>query len=213
MKYLHLPVAALIILGLIYSLLGIGYFKWAYYQVENPKADFLTIERQDNNLTIIEFTNYSCDYCKKIHPAIEQAVKLHKDVSYVIRPVLLPAALEAAIKQEPAALEKLAMAAGMQGYFKEMHDSFMGYPDSIIPEEFIKETAVLYGIDYEKMVQDSKSKQVEKYLNDNVTDMLGINIQSIPSYVVGKKTYIINDNVPELTNFLTMLTNEKKSNE
>lgn len=210
MKYFYLLLVGFVSIGALYSLFGIGFFKWTYYQIENPKAEFLVINNEAKGLTIVDFVNYHCSYCKDTHPAMTEALKLHKDIRYVVRPILLPTDPQAEIKQEPAELEKLALAAGIQGKFKEINEAFMEYPETIIPEEVIKETALLYGIDYKKMVEDSKSKKVQKYLDDNVSDMLGLNIQTIPSYVVGKNIYVVMDKMPDVKDFLEMITNEKK---
>lgn len=211
MKYFYLLLTVLLILGAAYSLFGIAYIKWSYYQAKNPRADFLIIENNENNLTIVDFVNYRCGYCKKMHPIVEEALDLHKDVRYIVRPILFDINPDAEIKQEPAPLGNLAIAAGFQGKFKEMHDMFMDYPDGIIPEETIKETAELYGLNYEQLIKDSNGEDVKSILDDNIKDMLGMNIQSIPSYIIHKNIYPVNDQLPDLKKFLTMINNEKQS--
>ncbi len=208
MKYFYFFLTGLLALAALYSTYGIVFLKWQSYQAEHPKAAFQIIDDGDNNLTIVDFTNYRCGYCKAMHPIIKEALELHKNVRYIPRPIILNAAPKEAVKQEPEVLEKLVLAAGMQGRFQEMHDSFMEYPEGIIPEDIIKETAELYGIDYNQMVEDSRGAKVQKYLENNMNDMLSMNVQSIPSYIIGKNIYPITDGVPELKDFLTMITYE-----
>lgn len=213
MKYFYFLLVGIVSLAALYTVFGISYFKWINYQVHNPKAEFLIIENKNNNLSIVEFTNYACGYCKEMSPLINEALTLHQDVQYIPRPILFTADPDAKEKQEPAALEKLVMAAGMQGRFKEMHDAFMEHPKGIIPEETIKETANLYGIDYDKMVKDAQGKEVEKYLKDNISDMFGMNIQVIPSYMIGEKIFIIKEKLPSLQEFMAVIENAKNNNE
>lgn len=210
MKYIYFLFVGLLALATLYSISGIVFLKWQYYKAEHPKAAFQIIDNENNAFTIIDFTNYRCGFCKKVHPTIDEVLKLNKNVRYIPRPILFPYDPDAEIKQEPNDLEKLVMAAGMQGKFKEIHDSFMEYPEGIIPEDFIKETAELYNIDYKKMVEDSQGPKVLKYLEDNSNALIGLNVPSIPSYVVGKNIYVVKDSVPSLKDFLTMLENEKK---
>ncbi len=210
MKYFYFLLVGLLTLVALYFSYGIVFLKWQYYQVEHPKANFQIIDNEQNNLTIVDFTNYRCGYCKSMHTVVGEALKLNKNVRYIPRPILFPLDPKATIKQEPVELERLVIAAGMQGKFQEMHNSFMEYPDGIIPEELIKETAELYNIDYERMIKDSQGEEVQKYLDDNMDDMLGLNIQSIPSYIIGKNIYVVKEGLPSLKDFLTMIANEEK---
>lgn len=211
MKYFYYFLAFLITLATLYSVAGIGYFKWLYYKTENPKAGFQVLDNNLNEITIVDFTNYRCGFCKAMHPIIKEAMGLEKNIRYIPRPILFKDIPEEEEKQEPVELEKLVMAAGMQGKFKEMHNFFMEHPNGIIPEEEIKETAELYDINYDQLVKDSQSKQVQEYLENNLNDMLATTIETMPSYIVGKNIYIISEKLPTLQEFLTMVINEKKA--
>jgi len=195
MKYFYFILCGLVILAALYSATGVAFFKWNQYKVEHPKANFQIINNGSNEITIVDFTNYRCGYCKGMQDTIKEALSLQKNIRYVPRPVLLGINPEAEKIQEPAELAKLAMAAGMQGKFEAMHTMFMEYPDAIIPEDLIKETAELYGIDYAKMVEDSQSETVKKYLDNNIKDMVGFGIETIPSYIINKDIYIMFSNL------------------
>jgi len=212
MKYFYFLLCGLVALLGLYSLAGVAFFKWSAYQTTHPKAGFQVIKSGTNEITIVDFTNYRCGYCKGMHDIIKQARALEKNIRYIPRPILVSQKpdVDEALKQKPAALEKLVIAAGIQGKFEDMHNMFMEYPEAIIPETLIEETANLYGIDYAKMVEDSQGEQVQKYLDDNMRDMMGYNIAKLPSYIINKNVYSVSDTVPTLQHLLTAIENETK---
>lgn len=211
MKYFYYFLVGVLSLAALYNIFGIVYFKWSYFQLENPKENFMIIDSKENNLTIVDFTNYQCKFCRGMHKTISESLELNKDIRYIIRPILLTTdATETDNTNKTIELERLAIAAGFQGKFKEFHDAFMEYPQIIIPEDFTKETADLYGVDYDRLIQDSQSQKTQKILIDNMDDMLGMNVKTIPSYIINKTIYAVGDTLPSLTNFMTMITNERK---
>ena len=205
MKYLQYIIASVLILGALYSIAGIGYFKWINHKAVTPKADFLTIKNQEEKVVLVDFLSYSCGYCKSMHPIIKETLNLNKGVTHVTRPIIIMADENAENKQETAALEKLVLAAGLQGRFDEFHNAFMEYPNGIIPESFIQETAALYGLDYDKLTQDAEGEEVQKLLDENVKVMIGMGIQTIPAYIVNGDIYTVQEDLPNLQEFLTII--------
>lgn len=211
MKYFHILLCSMVALFALYNLAGIIFFKWSAYQTTHPKAHFQVIDNGTNDITIVDFTNYRCGYCKQMHATITELLSLQKNIRYVPRPILFGNNPESEdfVQQKPYPLEQLVMAAGLQNKFKEMHTMFMEYPDGVIPEDLIKETAELYGINYDQMVKDAGGKKVKKYLEDNADDMLGYKIQSIPSYIINGNIYRVGDTLPTLQQMLSATENEK----
>ena len=210
MKYLYYFCAGLLGLAFVYCLFGIGNFSWAYYNVQNPKAEFQTYQVDKSKLTLVDFTNYRCGGCKKMFPILMEMRELHPDVTYISRPIILPENPKAPNKQQPVPLENLAIAAGLQGFFKEFHQVFMEYPETLIPEAVLQETANLYGIDYDRLIIDAKGDQVRHILEDNNKDMNALSIRSIPSYILGKNIYSVGQDLPNLKNILDIIAENKK---
>ena len=123
---------------------------------------------------------------------IKEILEVRKDIRYVIRPVIF--GIEGDEKST-----KLAIAAGLQGKFSEMHDAFLEYPKQKIPDDFIKETASLYGIDYDLLIKDSEGKEVQKIMKDNLKAFEHSGLYSVPSFMIKDKFYIVTDeNLPDL---------------
>ena len=210
MKYLNYLLIGIFALAVLYSLTGIGYFKYLYYKVDNPKEDFLIIESENNDVTIVNFYAYQCGFCKKIHTSINEAAALENDVSQILRPIQIlqdEDALKSGIKFIP---EKIVLAAGMQGKFNEFHEAFMELPIESLSEDFIIETANLYNVDYEQLLKDAQGEHVQNILNDNMTTMMDMGIRTIPSFIVDQNIYIVQESLPTLSNFLAILNKEKK---
>ena len=212
MKYFYYFLALIIALAGLYTLFGIGTFAHAYYKVKNPSADFQVFEPANDkgsSLKIIDFTNYKCGGCKRQFPLLMELRELHPDVTYIPRPITLPAIPDAPDTQEPAPLVNLVIAAGLQDRFTEFHTAFMEYPEAVIPPNVIEETAQLYGVDYTQLVKDAKSKKVQRILENNNKDMNRLSIVSIPSYILDNHIYIVGQDLPDLPKLLNMVSEHK----
>ena len=217
MKYFYFLLVGLVVLAGLYTLTGIVVVKWSQYEATHPQGKFQIIEGENSKITIVDFTSYQCGYCKSMHKTINEALELHKDVTYIPRPILLKQPSKEELEdgqdeipqQQPAPLEKLVIAAGLQGKFQEMHALFMEYPQAIIPEDLIKESAELYGVDYDLMVKDSEDEKVQEILDNNIKDMLNYGVKTIPSYIVGNKIYAVGKDLPDLQKFLAIIDQEK----
>lgn len=171
----------LVICGL-YAGFEITRFSWMYYSVRNPAAEFQVRPAEGKQaLTFVEFIDYNCPDCKKLHPAVTDFLAIRKDVRYVARPVVV--LHEGASRK----LARLALAAGIQGKFFELHDAFLGYPpDQEVNDAFIKQTADLYDIDYDKLVADSAGKQVDKWMRENNDAAVTGGVFSTPTLFMGR---------------------------
>ena len=97
-----------------------------------PKADFLVRSAKGNHsgLTIVEFVNYDCSFCKKTHLTLLDFMQRHPEINYVVRPV--PYANGGA---EQAA--EYAIAAGLQGKFWEIDKALVDY-DAMLDEKILQ---------------------------------------------------------------------------
>ncbi len=160
-----------------YAIFGITHFKIVYHQAENPKQEFFVSGDVNSNKTLVEYTSYACGICKKSYKPFNDFLDIRKDFRHVVRPILLG-------DENADRLVKLAIAAGLQGKFWEIHTAFMEYPEVEIPDEFIEETSLLYGLNYGRMLEDVNSREVNKIAMDNIKTMTGVAARMLPSYVV-----------------------------
>lgn len=167
----------------LYAAFEISRFSWMDYRLYHPKAEFQTREAATSpeKLIFVEFIDYNCRFCKEMHGAVKNFLDIRPDITYIARPIVV-------LPDGPSEkLARMALAAGIQGKFWEFHDAFLGYPkDQTIDDAFIRETAMLYGVDYDRLVTDSQSETVNKWMANNAETAAREGVQSTPTLYVGK---------------------------
>ncbi|TQF76335.1 DsbA family protein [Elioraea sp. Yellowstone] len=129
-------------------------------------------------VTLVEFTDYRCPYCRRMHPVVAELVARDPGVRVVVKeiPILGPASVTAA---------RAALAAHAQGRFAPFHDALMrlrGEPD----EAGLVQLAVEVGLDPARFRRDMESAEVMRRLNANLRLAQALGIQGTPAYVVGE---------------------------
>lgn len=192
-----------LVLAASYALFEIWRVHAFYSRMHNPESDF-TVMNDDGSLTIVDFINYECNACKDTSKLLVQQAKENKDIRLVVRPV----------PYEGKAIEndvKMALAAGLQGKFWELHDALIDYKDTP-DEKFFKETAALYDIDYNKMLKDSEGMKVMDIMKSNATAAYNLGVTSTPALLVGKSFYA-SKTILTLPDLLRMIQFEKTGRE
>lgn len=160
--------------------------KQARQEVENSLKNPVKIDAGSSpskgpasaKVTIIEFSDFQCPYCKKGFENMEEVVKMYpKDVRLVFKN--LP--LDFHEKALPAA--KAAMAANKQGKFWQMHDAFFQNQGKL-GDDFFLEQAKTLGLDVEKFKTDMNSEEVMKQINDDKALAAQNQIQGTPGFFV-----------------------------
>lgn len=203
MSIFYRVVLLFLVLAAGYTLYGVVHFKWMYHRVENPKQDFLVLGNPDGETTIVEFLNYSCGYCKDLHPVLKETLAIRKDLRYVVRPMAYGLPEDSSVTSV-----KLALAAGLQGNFYEFHEAFLEYPSPDFPDDFIRELCDLYGVDYDQLIADSQSKQIQKIVDQHLAVSNHATIYSVPSIMIGKHIYQPPDEgIPDVQEMLVIIQN------
>jgi protein-disulfide isomerase len=115
-------------------------------------ADAPTLGNPNGDVTVVEFFDYQCPYCRKIAPEIQQVVQDDGKVRLVLKdwPVLGPVSIVAA---------RMALAAKYQDKFVQAHDAMIGI-SSKLTEPRIRELLVGAGIDIDRLDRDLSAKKV-----------------------------------------------------
>ena len=127
-------------------------------------------------VTLVEFTDFACTYCKQSVADIEALVKEHPDLRVVVRefPILSPQSAEAA---------KMGFAAARQGKYAAFHTAMFaaGRPDTAA----IEAAAKTAGVDLARAKADLARPDFEAELirNGDLARQLGFT--GTPSWVVG----------------------------
>ena len=137
------------------------------------------IGNPDGKMVLVEFFDFSCGFCHRVHPAIKEIVANNPDVKVVAKPLtfLAPVSKYAA---------KAALAAAEQGKFAEVYNALFGV-EGRLSESKVDELAASLGLDMDKLKADMNSAKVEKTLKDASDLAAKINVNGVPTMVFNNK--------------------------
>ncbi|MGH6894391.1 MAG: DsbA family protein [Dongiaceae bacterium] len=147
-------------------------------QIFNNPADPVIGDPQ-GDVTVVEFFDYRCPYCKRVADSLADLVKDDPNVRVVFKefPILGPDSVVAA---------KIALAAHRQGKYYEVHAAFMAHKGSF-EQPALLELAASVGADPEKLAGDMEDPAILGQLqaNDSLAATLGIT--GTPGFLFGKQ--------------------------
>lgn len=156
----------------------------------NPDDYFVGPE--DAAVTIVEFFDYRCGYCKR---SAEWTANLPKAYDGQVRVVFKEYPIFGDIS-ETAALA--ALASGQQGKYIDMHLALMALKSNDeLTEQKIDELAMQLGIDVQRMRADMKSDKVKNQLADMQALGRALKVGGTPGYFVGNQA-IEGANLPKI---------------
>jgi len=130
------------------------------------------------DVTVVEFLDYRCPYCKAMHQPIADMIAADGNVRVVIKefPILGDDSLFAA---------RAALAAGKQGKYAEMHTALMTFKGKLSAQD-VENAAAQLGLDIVRLKDDMAAPEVDQELqqNYNLAESLGIN--GTPAFVIGE---------------------------
>jgi len=144
-------------------------------------ADSPSIGPADADVTIVEFFDYNCGYCKRALPDVVSISETDKKVRFVFKemPILGPTSTAAA---------KWAMAAHKQGKYFEYHSALMEFRGPK-EEKQLEKLAKDVGLDLDQMKKDANSGEIQAMIDADVALARTIGINGTPAFIVGETLY------------------------
>jgi protein-disulfide isomerase len=139
-------------------------------------ADPVVGDRQ-GDVTIVEFFDTRCPYCRKMEPVMESFLAQDHRVRLVYKdlPILGPASVLGT---------KALLAAQKQDAYVRMRDAVMKLPpDTTMPQ--IETTARALGLDWTRMAKDMEDPSVQAQIDANLKLAHTLGIQGTPALVIG----------------------------
>jgi protein-disulfide isomerase len=134
----------------------------------------------DGDITIVEWFDYNCPYCRKIDPELRQVIQDDGKVRLVLKdwPILGPVSKVAS---------RMALAAKYQDKFMAAHEAMIGV-SSKLTEPRIGELLSGAGIDMDRLKRDlaTNAKAIDAILARNNDQALAFGFKGTPSFIVGK---------------------------
>ena len=131
----------------------------------------------EGSVTIVEFFDYRCGYCRRMVPAMQRLLEEDPDLRWVMKefPILGPESLYAS---------RAAVASQKQGKYQEFHMALMSDGVSVTDEN-VDRIAALLGLDMEQLKADMASKETQDILARNQELARDLGIGGTPSFVLG----------------------------
>jgi protein-disulfide isomerase len=129
-------------------------------------------------VTLIEFTDYACTYCRKSVEDVEQLIAQNPNLRVVVRelPILSPASADAA---------RMGLAAAEQGKYPAFHRAMfeIGHPDA----STIAAAAQSAGLDMARANRIMADPRIETEISANLDLARQLGFNGTPSWVIGKE--------------------------
>lgn len=131
----------------------------------------------DGDVTVVEFFDYECPYCKAMAPKLHELMNSDKKLRFVFKdfPVLGPVSNFAA---------RAALASRKQDKYVEFHFALMGVRGQM-NNDMVLATAKEVGLDLERLQEDMKAPEIDKILERNKILGQKVGVEGTPAFVVG----------------------------
>jgi protein-disulfide isomerase len=129
-------------------------------------------------VTVVEFSDFQCPYCRRAHPAVEQLLEAYGEkIRFVYRDYPLPNHPRAV----PAAVA--ARCAGEQGKYWEYHDNLMKV-DGTLDDIDLNKRAVQVALDREAFRSCVDSGRYEDAVRASMNDGGAIGVTGTPAFFI-----------------------------
>jgi protein-disulfide isomerase len=132
------------------------------------------------DISIVEYFDYQCPYCRKVEPELRQVVHEDGKVRLIWKdwPILGPMSVTAA---------RMAQASKYQNKFVEAHDALIAI-NGKLTEPKIREALAGGGIDVDRMDRDlaEKTNAIDATLSRNNDQATAFEFRGTPAFIVGK---------------------------
>jgi protein-disulfide isomerase len=134
----------------------------------------------DGDLTIVDFFDYNCPYCKMAAKSLEKIVKADGNIRLVYKdwPILAETSIVGA---------RLALAAKYQDRYLPVHHALMDIPGYGISQEQMLEAVSKTGVDQRRLDADTAAHagDILHLIKRNLSIAEAIGLQGTPGFLVG----------------------------
>ncbi len=142
-------------------------------------GDGLVAGNPDGDVTVVEFFDYNCGYCRRAFKDLVKLIETDQNVRVVLK--------EFPIFGEPSeAAARAAIAAQKQGKYFEMHSALLETPGRASKEKAL-EIADELGLDKEQLKKDMESAEVDNVIKQTAALAEKMGLEGTPFYLVGDK--------------------------
>lgn len=133
----------------------------------------------DGPITIVEFYDYNCPFCRRVKPTIHELLAANADIRYVYKefPILADSSIY-------AARAALAVWRTQPERYDAFHNALM-VGTGQLSEDLVLERAVSVGVDLDQMRQEMDDPEIQRIIQENQQLARDLGISGTPSFVIG----------------------------
>lgn len=142
---------------------------------QDPNAPVLG--NPDGDVTVVEFFDYNCPYCRRVKPHMEALLAADPNVRVVYRewPILGEGSVFAA---------RAALASRQQGKYEEFHWAMMEIKGRA-EEATVIRVAEQVGLDIEQLRRDMDGPEIAEHIETSMRLSRALGFNGTPSFVIG----------------------------
>ena len=136
------------------------------------------IGNPDGDITVVEFFDYNCPYCRRVMPELEEVMAADGDIRVVMRewPILGEDSVFAA---------RAALAAREQGLYEPFHLALMALEGRATPGT-VMQVAEEVGLDVAKLRADMDAPAIATHFQASMELAQALGFTGTPSFVIGE---------------------------
>ena len=136
----------------------------------------------DADVTIVEFLDYNCPFCKKTAPELQQLLQADRRVRILYKewPIFGDVSEYAA---------RSALAANWQGKFLPAHNALVGAQDDLDEKSQVDSLLQGIGVDLKRLADDriKHAAEIDAVLDRNAAEAKGLGLRGTPGFLIGRQ--------------------------
>lgn len=154
-------------------------------------------------ITIVEFFDYRCGYCRRVSPVVDDMLARNQDVKIIYKefPILGESSVVGA---------RAALAAHAQDRYHDLHDALMR-ADGPFDENQVLSIAAAAGLDSHRLAADMRAASVMATIERNHELARALGISGTPAFIIGDRIVRGAPSPQQLNAMIAELRNERWS--
>lgn len=136
----------------------------------------------DADVTILEFLDYNCPFCKKTAPELQKLLHADRRVRILYKewPIFGDVSEYAA---------RSALAANWQGKFLAAHNALIGAQDDLDEKSQVDSLLQGIGVDLKRLADDriNHAAEIDAVLDRNAAEAKGLGLRGTPGFLIGRQ--------------------------
>ena len=149
--------------------------------VNQPNDPFLGASASEADISIVEFFDYRCGYCRRVHPSVVELVNTDSKLRIIIKefPILGP-------ESETASVISLAANMINPASYADLHDRFISHQGPY-DDETLLALAAEVGYDVSLIKAAMNNESLNSKMQNSRALAEALNIRGTPAFIIGDK--------------------------